>query len=51
MVDEQNVKAKTKSHNEDKEYQGKLCGCVENVNEHEDVDSKEWNMLEVGQKI
>ena len=51
MVDEQNMKAKTKGHNEYEKYQGKLCCSFENVNEHEDVDSKEWDVLKVGQKV
>ena len=51
MVDEQNMKAKTKGHNEYEKYQGKLWCCIENVNEHEDVDSKEWDVLKVGEEV
>ena len=51
MVDEQNMKSKTKGHNEYDKYQGKLCSSMENVNEHEDVDSKEWDVLKVGEEV
>ena len=51
MVNEEYMKAKTKGSDEDNQQQPKDRGWVENVTKHENVDTKEWNMLEVCQKI
>ena len=51
VINEKNVKAKTKSHNENKQNESENRGRVKNVSEHENVDSKQWNLLKVRKEI
>ena len=51
MIDEQNMKTKTKTNKKDEQYQQEVEGSSGDILEHQDEDSKERNMLEICQKV
>ena len=51
LIDQNNMKSKTKSHNEDDHNYNKAGGSLGDVDEHENVDAKEGHVLEVSEEV
>ena len=51
LIDQNNMKSKTKSHNEDDQNYNKAGGSLGDVDEHENVDAKEGHVLEVSEEV
>ena len=51
MVDEYDVKAKSKCQDKHQQDQSKPRCSFDNVHKHQDVDAKERHVLEVGEKV
>ena len=51
MVDEKNVESKTKCNQEHKENDRKFGNSLQNVNKHQNEDSKERKLAEVRKEV
>ena len=51
LIDDNNMESQTKSNDENEKHREELCHRLQNIREHNDVNTKEWKLPEVDKKI